>query len=706
METPTTLINFAGANGTYPTGSLYVDSAGNLIGTTTFGGPDGGGGTVFEIAYTDGSYADTATTLVNFNGTDGGYPYYSGVIADAAGDLFGVTSIGGTSGDGVVFEIPFTDGSYATTATTLVSFDGTDGSTPEGNLFMDATGDLFGTTSTGGTFGHGSVFEIPYADGSYASTPIVLASFNAVNGSDPITGLVADANGNLFGTTEVGGAYDDGTVFEIPYIDGSYASTPTVLVSFHGYNGNVAQLGGLLVDSAGDLFGTTGGLETDPSGTVFEIPYVDGSYASTPITLASFDNTDASFGMFGSLVEDANGDLFGTTQVGGQSGDGTVFKLPYVDGSYASTPIIIASFDGTDGQNPLAGVTFDSGGDLVGTTNYGGTDNEGTVFETPICFLAGTMIATPTGEVAVERLAVGDMATTLRGPARRIVWIGQGRVLATRGRRSPATPVIVRKGALAENMPCRDLRVTMAHALYVDGVLIPVEYLVNHRSIIWDDRAQEVTVYHVELETHDILVADGAPAENYRDDGNRWLFQNANAGWRRPPQPPCAPLLTGGPLVDAIWRRLLEHAGPQRGVPLTNDADLHVVADGRRLNPSERVGDTYVFHLPTVPSALRIASHAAVPAELGLARDPRSLGVAVRRLVVRQGSRFRTVAAGDVSLTRGFHAFEPDNDFRWTDGDAIVPAAVFAGFAGPIEFVLRIGMTGRYLDQGEMQRAA
>ena len=77
----------------------------------------------------------------------------------------------------------------------------------------------------------------------------------------------------------------------------------------------------------------------------------------------------------------------------------------------------------------------------------------------------------------------------------------------------------------------------------------------NHRSITWDDRAQEVSIYHVELLTHDVLIADGAPAESYRDDGNRQLFRNANSGWGLPPQPACAPVLTGGPIVDAIWRR-------------------------------------------------------------------------------------------------------------------------------------------------------
>ena len=136
----------------------------------------------------------------------------------------------------------------------------------------------------------------------------------------------------------------------------------------------------------------------------------------------------------------------------------------------------------------------------------------------------------------VEDLRVGDHVRCLRRGLATVAWIGTGRALATRGRRNAATPVIVRKGALADNVPHRDLHITKGHSLYIDGVLIPVEFLVNHRSILWDDRAQEITVYHVELETHDILLADGAPAESYRDDGNRWLFQNANSGWDSPPQ--------------------------------------------------------------------------------------------------------------------------------------------------------------------------
>jgi hypothetical protein len=214
----------------------------------------------------------------------------------------------------------------------------------------------------------------------------------------------------------------------------------------------------------------------------------------------------------------------------------------------------------TDNGTPVASLILE--GDYTGQpfltvpdSNIGSTDI------VLICFCSGTQIGTPTGDVAVEHLKVGDAVLTLSGEARPIIWIGIDHVLATRGRRNAATPVLIRKGALAENVPHHDLRVTKAHALFIDDVLIPVEFLVKHRTICWDDRAQEVTVYHIELETHDVLIANGAPAESYRDDGNRWLFDNANSGWDLPPKKSCAPVLTGGPHRRC---RVAPSIGPRR----------------------------------------------------------------------------------------------------------------------------------------------
>jgi hypothetical protein len=306
-----------------------------------------------------------------------------------------------------------------------------------------------------------------------------------------------------------------------------------------------------------------------------------------------------------------------------------------------------------------------------------------------MCFLAGTAIATPAGEVPVEHLQPGDTVLNHRGQARTIVWIGTGQVSATRG---AAAPVIVRKGALADQVPHRDLRVTKGHALYVDDVLIPVEYLINHRSILWDDGARDVQLYHIELETHDVLLANGAPAESYRDDGNRWLFQNARDGLGLPPRIPYAPVLTGGPVVDAVWARFLDRAGPRIVPLLTRDPDLHLAVGGHRLDAVRRRGQSYTFKLPDDAVSVRIRSRAAVPSELGVARDFRRLGVALRHIVVLRGARFQVIAAADTALGSGFHAYEPDNRYRWTNGDAGLDVPIGCGR----ELILEIADTAHY----------
>jgi antigen 43 len=229
-------------------------------------------------------------------------------------------------------------------------------------------------------------------------------------------------------------------------------------------------------------------------------------------------------------------------------------------------------------------------------------------------------------------------------------------------------------------------------------VLIPVEFLVNHRTIVWDDRAQEVEIYHVELDSHDVVIANGAPAESYRDDGNRWLFQNANTGWHLPPQEPYVPVLTGGPVVDGVWRRLLDRAGPRDLPPMTDDPDLHLIVDGARVDAEERQGSVYVFRLPPSPKSVVIASREAVPAEFGIARDPRSLGVALRQVAMRQGGKFMRFDAAAERLTTGFHAYEADCHLRWTDGYAELPAAAFARFDKGAEVMLHLGGATQYPD--------
>jgi Hint domain len=444
-----------------------------------------------------------------------------------------------------------------------------------------------------------------------------------------------------------------------------------------GYGGGVGGLGGSGGGSGGHYGGGGGGYRGGlGSGSSSNPTLATGGSARGSGYSGGGSNYGAGgFGGGGGGGYDGGG---GGGGFGGGGGGGFAgFQLGYGGGGGGG------SFDGGTNQT------------LVAAENSG----SGSVTITPLCYCLGTRIQTARGEIAVEDLAVGDRVLTAHNGPRAVTWIGQGKVLATRGRRSAATPVIVRKGALADNVPNRDLHVTKAHALYIDDVLIPVEFLVNHRTILWDDRAQEVEIYHVELDSHDVLIANGAPAESYRDDGNRWLFRNANEGWHLPPQEPCAAVLTGGPVVDAVWRRLLDRAGPRRLPPLSDDPDLHLVVDGARVDAKERQGAVYVFRLPPTPKRVVIASREAVPAELGIARDPRSLGVALRRLTVRQGAKFMLFDAADERLTAGFHAYEADGRLRWTDGYAELPAESFARFGQGSELVLRLGGTTWYPDE-------
>jgi uncharacterized repeat protein (TIGR03803 family) len=395
----TTLINFDGAvgysnDGTGPEGDLIADSNGDLFGTTGGGGvgtpANPANGTVFEIKKTAGGYASSPTTLVSFNLDDPDAPQtpMAGLLADANGDLFGTTYLGGANGFGTVFEIKKAAGGYAGKATTLISFsNNADGAEPKGSLIADANGDLFGTTYLGGAedadgLSHGTLFEIAKTAAGYASTPTTLISFSGDDGDAPVASLIADANGDLFGTTELGGLDGGGTVFEIKKTAAGYANTPTTLVNFEVE----VPVGSLIADSRGDLFGTTEAGGANNGGTVFEIVKTAAGYGSTPITLASFQDLSDGLSPLGSLIMDANGDLFGTTSGTTASPfnlpatDGTVFEIKKTATGYASASALVF-FDGADGATPVASLLADASGHLFGTTSAGGPNGGGTVFE-------------------------------------------------------------------------------------------------------------------------------------------------------------------------------------------------------------------------------------------------------------------------------------------------------------------------------------
>jgi uncharacterized repeat protein (TIGR03803 family) len=299
--TVTALANF---NGVQPSYGLIMDGSGNLYGATRNGGPYGAG-TVFEVA--QGS--STITTLASFNGTNGKWPWVCTLLMDSSGNLYGTTKNGGLNNDGAVFE--FAQGSGTITA--LASFTYTTGDQPLAGLIMDSPGNLYGTTFGGGAYGYGTVFEVAQGSG----TITVLATFNGVSGGNPGARLLMDASGNLYGTTNSGGAYGYGTVFEVAQGSG----TITTLASFNGSNGS-GPYGDLILDTSGTLYGTTSGGGGYGNGTVFGLP--QGS--NTIIALDSFNGTNGSSPKAG-LIMDSSGNLYGATGGGGAYGDGTVFEV-------------------------------------------------------------------------------------------------------------------------------------------------------------------------------------------------------------------------------------------------------------------------------------------------------------------------------------------------------------------------------------------
>jgi uncharacterized repeat protein (TIGR03803 family) len=359
----TTLYSFTGGDGANPSAGLIADPAGNLYGTTAGGGASGQG-TVFQL-----DPSGNLTVLHSFTGADGSYPR-AVLIADAAGNLYGTTISGGAQDAGTVFQL-----TPSGTLNVLYSFTGgSDGALPWAGMIADAAGNLYGTTYSGGASGQGTVFQL-----DPSGTPTVLYSFTGGNDASPWAGLIADAAGNLYGTTE--GGDGPGEVFQL-----TPSGTLNVLCWFTGREGAVPH-GGLILDVAGNLYGTTHNGGTGGYGTVFQL-----APSGALNVLHSFTGgSDGAYPEAG-LVADTAGNLYGTTWGGGAGGQGTVFQF---DPSGALN--VLHSFTGgSDGGRPGADLIADAAGNLYGTTVLGGANMTcpggcGTVFQlaAPASFVAG-----------------------------------------------------------------------------------------------------------------------------------------------------------------------------------------------------------------------------------------------------------------------------------------------------------------------------
>lgn len=388
------LYNFS-SNNARPSTGLVFDAQGNAYGATSEGGVKNSG-TVYELSPTTGYHL-----LHAFGPKDpGGNSPMGNLVLDAAGNLYGATAFGGSTthgctqkGCGTVFELsPPSNGVGQWIETVLYTFcskaNCSDGASPQSGVIFDSVGNLYGSTNAGGNPGGGTIFELVPASAGWAES--VLYNFGSAqgDGSGPLGSLVFDVLGNLYGATITGGGpADAGTVFELsPSPSGWIESVLHAFDVEDGFN----PMGGVALDTAGNLYGTTdqGGTSscfgTDGCGTVFELSGSDGSWTET--VLHSFSGGSDGQSPQAGVVLDPVGNVYGTTTRGGNPrgcsslGCGTVFRLSPGPGGQWTETLFRFPGSGTLGGVPVAPATLDSVGNVYGTTSEGGANGVGVTF--------------------------------------------------------------------------------------------------------------------------------------------------------------------------------------------------------------------------------------------------------------------------------------------------------------------------------------
>jgi hypothetical protein len=314
------------------------------------------------------------------------------------------------------------------------------------------------------------------------------------------------------------------------------------------------------------------------------------------------------------------------------------------------------------------------------------------------CFAAGTHILTPDGEIAVEHIKSGDEVITARTGSQgsdRVIWVGQrGIDIARHAMPEKVRPVRILAGAFEPGLPKRDLVLSPDHALFIGGHLIEAKTLVNGVTVIADKVIRQVTYHHIELARHDVVLAEGLPAETYLESGNRNMFESNAAPLvlhtdfvtlRR--EKSFARLASSGPVVRAVRQRLLNRA-LALGFAITGDVDLVVKAGLERILPDKTEEGELLFVLPARTRDVHLLSSTGVPAEVCADPDDRRvLGVAVAGLALIAGGVRYNIPLDDAAH-EGFYGMEAGH--RWTAGAARIALPPYSGRA-----VLEAAITGQ-----------
>jgi uncharacterized repeat protein (TIGR03803 family) len=375
------VFDFTGADGSSPQGGVIFDQAGNIYGTTLEGGTTGDG-TVFELLpQAGGGWSEQILHSFTAATSDGENPRGSSLTLDASGSLYGTTTFGGSKGTGVVYVLVHSGSSWHEKIVHTFGRFGGDGFYPKGTLVLDASGNLYGVTSNGGAYGYGTVYQISVAtNGTWTEKILYSFNNNGHDGNSPLGTLIFDGAGNLYGTTQLGGLYSGGTVFElVPQPAGAWKER--ILYHFHERPGATQPYTGVVMDASGNLYGTTHSGGKYDYGTVYRLSLrAAGGWQET--ILYSFTGNDVGIsGPATELTFDTAGNLYGTTNDGGANFSGSIYKLtPNSDGTWTESTFY--SFSDTSGGPafPESGLILGPDGKFYGTTAGGGSISLGTVY--------------------------------------------------------------------------------------------------------------------------------------------------------------------------------------------------------------------------------------------------------------------------------------------------------------------------------------
>lgn len=377
------IYNFTGGqDGSYPEAGLTMDKAGNLYGTAYQGGGTNRG-TVFKLAHKGSGWA--LSPLYSFTGREDGGAPIARVVFGPDGSLYGTTEFGGYncgSGCGTVFNlkppVAFCRSVLCPwTQTVLYRFSGSsDGANPGfGDLIFDQAGNIYGTTYFGGNNAQGVVYELTPSNGSWTERAIYLFTGSS-DGGNPYSGVIFDKAGNLYGTAWAGGANGYGTVFELTPSGSGWAEN--TLHALQSVTDGGQPFGGVVFNSAGNVYGGTGSGGPGSGGTVYELMPSNGGW--TFDVLYSFTSSGYLPGPHGNLTMDASGNLYGTTTKDGTHGAGSVFKLTPSNGGWTETDLYDFT-GGSDGGIAYGSVLIDASGNLYGTASAGGANGYGVIWE-------------------------------------------------------------------------------------------------------------------------------------------------------------------------------------------------------------------------------------------------------------------------------------------------------------------------------------